>query len=221
MAEIEAKTETTTTETNSSGNEKAQTIATSAVQDDASDDQGGGAGEGDEAEGDGKGDDKGKPDEAKPIEYTDFKLPEGYALEGQDLEEAKAVFQDLKLSQDMAQKLIDFDIARRSKLAEEAKAQEQEEIQGWAKQVESDPVIGGRNIEKTKQACARALYAFDLDGSLTDLLNEKGLGNHPAIVKYLAALGAQIREDNAGDNKGGDPQGNPLEAMYPSMFGGE
>jgi len=215
--------ETTTetkTEANSSGNEKAQTIATSAVQDDANADQGGDAGEGDEAEGDGKGDEQGGSDETTPEQYAEFKLPEGFKLDGKDLEEATAVFKDLKLSQDMAQKLIDFDIARRSKLAEEAKAQETEKIEGWAKQATDDPDIGGRNLPKTQQACARALYAFDIDGSLTGLLNETGLGNHPAVVRYLAALGAQIREDNAGD-KGGDSQGNPLASMYPSMFGGE
>ncbi len=209
-----------TTEKNSSGDEKTQTIATSAVQDDANADQGGDAGKGDEAEGDGKGDTKGKSEETAPIKYAEFKLPDGFELKGDDLEKVSAFFSEKGLDQETAQAMIDFDINRRLELAEEAKAQKEEQVQGWAKEVTDDPNLGGRFLPKTQQACARALYAFDVDGSLTGLLNETGLGNHPAVVRYLAALGAQIREDNAGD-KGGYSQGNPLASMYPSMFGGE
>lgn len=221
MADQQAEGETgekTGTETEVAGAGK--TIATRAVQEDSAGDQGGDSESGAEDEGEGEGDSKEGSDESEvPEKYADFTLPENFKLDGKELEEATAIFKDLKLPQDAAQKLVDWEVARRTRLAEEDAARRVEEIKGWEKQVVEHPVLGGKNMKVTESAAARALMAFDVDGSLAQLLEQTGYGNHPAMVQFLAALGSQISEDSGG--RGGEGESNPLKAVYPTMFSGE
>ena len=55
----------------------------------------------------GKPEDKGAPAGA-PETYTEFNLPEGFELKGEILEETTALFKGLNLSQENAQKLVDY-----------------------------------------------------------------------------------------------------------------
>ncbi|HET9131900.1 MAG TPA: hypothetical protein VFO86_13180, partial [Terriglobia bacterium] len=63
-----------------------------------------------EGEGDKKPDDKENPTkiEGAPEKYADFTLPEGFKFDDKTLEAATAVFKDLNLSQEGAQKLVDL-----------------------------------------------------------------------------------------------------------------
>src|SRR5579863_3544340 len=45
---------------------------------------------------------------AAPDKYTDFKAPDGYTLDPATIEAATPIFKELGLSQDAAQKLVDF-----------------------------------------------------------------------------------------------------------------
>ena len=69
-----------------------------------------GKGEGQAAAAGDKPTDDGPKDEAQqgaPEAYTEFTVPEGYKLEGERLEQTQALFKELGLSQDKAQKLVD------------------------------------------------------------------------------------------------------------------
>ena len=49
-----------------------------------------------------------KPGSAAPESYTDFSVPEGHTLDAAAIESATPLFRELGLSQDQAQKLVDF-----------------------------------------------------------------------------------------------------------------
>lgn len=217
MVTEEAETTTTNDGAANGAAESGKTIATRSVKD-SDGDQGGDVEDGTGSEGEGKGDDGEGSDESKaPEQYADFNLPENFTLEGEELEGVKAIFKELDLPQEAAQKLVDWEVARRVKLAEEEAARKDEEIKGWEKSVAEHPVLGGKNMKATEAASARALMAFDYDGSLAELLETTGYGNHPAMVQFLAALGSQISEDSGGT--GGEGSGkNPMSTMYPTMF---
>src|SRR5262245_53151779 len=49
-----------------------------------------------------------KPPVVAPEKYEDFKVPEGYTLDGEVGKEASAMFKELNLPQEAAQRLVDF-----------------------------------------------------------------------------------------------------------------
>lgn len=69
----------------------------------------------------------------------------------------------------------------------------------WAKEVQSDPEIGGKNLPETQRLAAKALDHYtgpaDDKNEFRKLLNESGLGNHPVMVRFCRAVGADLSED--------------------------
>src|SRR5882762_10933205 len=49
-----------------------------------------------------------KPPAGAPEKYEDFKLPDGYKMDETASKEVTAMFKELNLSQDQAQKLVDY-----------------------------------------------------------------------------------------------------------------
>lgn len=181
-------------------------------------DQGGDGKEGAKAEGEGKGEDKkASSDEGKPESYADLKIPDGYSLEGPERESAVGIFQELNLTPEGAQKLVDWYIERDKRLAEEADARIASQSKEWEKAIDEHEVLGGRNKKSTMAQVARTISAFDVDGSFTEMLKTYGLGNHPAVVQMLAVIGSMIKEDSGGSGRDAG-EGNPLRALYPTMF---
>jgi hypothetical protein len=182
-------------------------------------DQGDGADEGDGEESEGKGDKDGGSDEGAPEEYTDFSVPDGFEISETDMNESTALFKDAKLTQEQAQKFIDFEVARNERLAAEAESMRTETRDNWRKAVEQDEDLGGANLAKTKAQCGQVLRTFDADGSFTELLEHTDLGNHPLVVGFLTSVGKSLAEDSGsgGDRGGEDRDTDRLSKMYPSM----
>lgn len=76
---------------------------------------------------------------------------------------------------------------------------------GWLDEVRKDPVLGGSKFASTVVNVERATLAY-ADESFQTLMNETGMGNHPALLRFLNKVGLALREDNAG---GGTPQSKP------------
>ena len=65
--------------------------------------------------------------------------------------------------------------------------------QAWAQEIQSDPELGGGNLEMTKHNVAKAMAVADND--LKDFLSKSGLGNFPPLVRYLNKVGKQLHSD--------------------------
>lgn len=119
----------------------------------------------------------------------EFKLPDGVEPDQKTLDEFTKVAKELKLSPENAQKLVDL----RSAAVVAAKEQHAATVKGWADEVKADKDLGG---DKLPESLATAKKAIDLGPpELKALLEESGLGNHPAVFKWAHAVGKALSED--------------------------
>ena len=137
--------------------------------------------------------DKDKPAGA-PEAYEDFTLPEGMEMDAEVLGEFKNLAKELNIPQAKAQQLIDFQTQLATKQAEEYQAAVVKQSQEWAASIKNDPEIGGENYEKSVASAIKVIQSFG-DPALTELLNQSGLGNHPALFKFCHRISAAISED--------------------------
>lgn len=141
--------------------------------------------------------DDGKPKDqpqGAPEAYANFKLPEGMELDAEVLGEFTAFAKELNLPQDKAQKIVDFQAKLAAKQADEYQAVALKQGQDWANQVKNDPELGGANYEKSVASAVKVIQSFGDDG-LRDLLNNTGLGNHPALFKFCHRVSQAMSED--------------------------
>ncbi len=138
-------------------------------------------------------DGKDKPAGA-PEAYADFKLPEGVGMDAPTLDAFKGLAKELNISQESAQKLIDLQSTLVAKQAQEYQAAVVKQSQDWAAEVKNDPELGGENYDKSVASAIKVIQSFG-DPALTELLNDSGLGNHPALFKFCHRISAAISED--------------------------
>lgn len=138
-----------------------------------------------------------------PDAYADFAMPEGMNLDTAQLEAATPVFKELGLSQEQAQRLVDLQ-------AQHVQAQQQaadhafnQQLETWLDEAKADPAIGGDNFGRSVDAANKAVDAYG-DQDFRTLMDQFGVGNHPAMIRMLAKIGAPLMEDVPG---GGAPAG--------------
>lgn len=70
------------------------------------------------------------PDE-KPVVYEDFKLPEGFSLEKEDADGFKTLAAEMKLTQEQAQKLVDFESSKMQKFVDKSQDGYIQTVEKW------------------------------------------------------------------------------------------
>jgi len=178
-------------------------------------------------EGDGTGDkdsDKG----VVPDKY-EFKPPEDFDL-SEEVQSRLDAFtdraRDMKLSQEQYQAIIDYDIERgKSALADQASAYH-ERIKMWGDEVVADKEFGGENLEanlsiirKVKEGYGDESFQKILDAPSPENPDGLGLGNHPAMLRFLHRIGKSINDSEFFEGDGHKAEGeNGLRRLYPTMF---
>lgn len=175
-------------------------------------------------------DDK-KPDaDAKaPEKYADFKLPEGIKLDGEALTAATALFKESELSQEAAQKMVDFHVAQLKAAADAAAKAYSEMREKWQAGAKADPAIGPK-MEQVKQNVGKLYAAIGdqkLVGEFKELMNLSGVGDNAAFIKVLNKLSEFVIEgkhvSGAGPSTHGQSAGGTqvkptaAQAMYPNL----
>lgn len=157
-----------------------------------------------------------------PEKYEDFKFPEGITVDPELMTEAQALFKESGLSQEAAQKYVDFH-ARALQKAGEAPYQLWEAKQKeWRTEVQNDPTIGSGKADKPLKAEAEARIAKVISefGSpkFREALEYTGAGNHPEIIRTFDKIAKVLTE--GGHRQGRGPVQKPAtaaEAMYPHL----
>ena len=153
-----------------------------------------------------------KPEEKKAAvpEKYEFKSPEGVNLDPAMLEKATPIFKELGLSQEAAQKLVDFQAMQQT---EAAKAFS-EQLGKWQAEVKAMPeankVLGDAKLALNKLA----------DPATQDLIGSSWMGSHPGIIKLLASAGKLLREDPLHEGRADGPTAtaDPAQAMFGDML---
>lgn len=167
-----------------------------------------------------------KPEETpaepdKPIEYTDFTLPEGMELNAEKLGEFTKIAQDAKLPQEVAQKMVDL-YSSELKAISDAPMKAWTELQNkWQDEVRNDPEIGGANLDKNLAATKAGLKNLLGEGAdkFFEALNITGAGNNPEILRGLfkAAQPHAPASPVAGRPASGSKSAG--STLYPTMNG--
>lgn len=174
-------------------------------------------GSNDNDNGDGGADEGGQDSGAQS--YADFNLPEGMELDGELLEQASALFKEDNLTQEQAQKYIDF-YAGQIKAGAESQADSFNQLMDdWRAQSQADKDFGGDNFEESIGIAKQALDKFGTP-ALTEFLETHGAGNHPEMIRFMVKVGRLTMEDNPG-NMQGNQHGNKQQDHVTLLYGEE
>jgi hypothetical protein len=135
-----------------------------------------------------------------PEAYEAFKMPEGYALDEQLLGEFTPVLKELNLSQEAAQKVMDFAPKLIEKTVAETQAAVLDQVgladhATWAASAKADKEFGGEQFAANLATAKKAIDAFGTP-ELRDVLRKTGLGNHPEVLRAFYRAGKAISEDS-------------------------
>lgn len=150
-------------------------------------------------------------------EAYEFAMPEGYELNKEVSGEFEAYARELNLPQDKAQAVVDMGV----KLMQNAQAKQVEAFQQtqkeWREAVVNDKELGGAALAENLSYAAKVLDTFAPD--LRTVLDETGLGNHPAFVKAFVKIGKAISEDRlvGGAQQSPGAVSDPAATLFPSM----
>lgn len=152
-----------------------------------------------EAEGEADGEDKGEQGEV-PESY-EFNMPEGWELDAPLVEAVSPVLKKYGVTQEDAQSLADALTNSRQAgadaLAEAQAAHFNQQLEDWAEELRTDNEIGGERFGENAKVARDAIEKFG-SPELTQLLNETGYGNNPALFKFALNVGRFLSEDQPG-----------------------
>lgn len=153
---------------------------------------------------------------AVPETYADFSLPEGVELDEATLEAATPIFKDLGLTQEQAQKLVDFQ-------AEQVQAGQRKQadafsqmMEDWQTQSRNDKEFGGDKFEENIAHARAAVSKFGTP-ELAKLLEDHGTGNHPEMIRFMVRVGKLTAEDRPGVSSGATAEKQDrVSVLYPN-----
>lgn len=162
--------------------------------------------------------DKTKPAAADPADtvpadgkYT-LAMPEGVEVNKALLDKISPRLAAKGYTQREAQALADDFVAIQKEQMEQRTKAWGETVNGWVDQAKADKEIGGDKWDGTVTTAMRAVNQLGTP-ALKDYLEATGGGNHPELIRFMAKVGAMIKEDNPA-NGGAGGSGNPAEAAH-------
>jgi hypothetical protein len=162
--------------------------------------------------------------EAKaPDAYTEFKVPEGYTIDKATAEAAAPIFKELNLSQDQAQKLVDFYTSKQQEAIDAPHKAYQELAKTWQDEVKAKY---GNQLPEVKATIGRAIATLPVEtqAKFRAAMDLTGAGNNLAFVETFYALAKRATEGRpvvgSGPAAVGDPNKpppSPAKALFPNL----
>lgn len=168
-----------------------------------------------------------KPEEktSAPEKYEAFKLPEGMQLSEKVVGEASTVFKELGLTQEAAQKLVDFHASQLKAVVDDAAAIYNRTRDEWRGEVLKDPKLAhnGELRPEVKAKLSRAIDSLgtDLGPKFREALNVTGVGDNPAFVRGFLQFAEKFSEGTpvrAGGPVAPKPNGGVAQTAAQSMY---
>ncbi len=157
--------------------------------------------------------------------YT-ITAPEGMQVDQEMVDALAPAFKEIGLTGKQAQQLADKFTEMQTKRAKEyadkpegqwsmasyAYFQKNGTPDKWADTAKTDKEIGGARWDGTVSTAVRAVNTLGSPG-LKEYFEASGAGNHPEVIRFMAKVGAMIKEDSpAADGAGGSAK--PAEAAH-------
>lgn len=167
-----------------------------------------------------------KKAEGAPEKYEDFKLPDGVALEAEQLTAAQELFKKHNLPQEAAQSLVDFHVKAIQDAVEGPMKLVNDMQTAWRKEVADDPQLGPR-LGEIKQNYSRMLdTALDpaTATAFKEMVEFTGAGNHPAFIRAVDKIASHFAEGKplsggkpAPVSEPGKAASTGAAALYPNL----
>lgn len=132
-----------------------------------------------------------------------FTMPEGVEFDTEMFDLVKDDLKGMDLSQKGAERIVGMFAekvapaiaARTAKAIEDAGAELSANL---ARDLQSDPEVGGAKLKESQAYAAKAIAQFIPDATVrsefSKFLNESGLGNHPLLTRVIAGAGRALSE---------------------------
>lgn len=173
-------------------------------------------------------DDTGNADDATPVDtseegsqktpdtYADFSLPEGMQLDEALLSEATPLFKELGLTQEQAQKLVDFQ-AKQIQAGSQSQIDAFNQVKNqWLDDTKNDKEIGGDKFDENVKVAQLAVSKYGTP-ELKQMLEDHGIGNHPEVVRFMVKVGREMAEDVPDESKASvTTQTDRISLLYPN-----
>lgn len=133
-------------------------------------------------------------------------MPDGMEADPATTQRFSAVFKELDLPQEAAQRLV-------TEQAELVRAQ----VAGWREASLADKEFGGDKFDENLAVAKRALEKFGTP-EFNAWLDRSGLGFHPELIRAFYRAGKAISEDGFVPGRAGNNAGQSIaQRMYPGM----
>ena len=133
----------------------------------------------------------------QPIVYSDFTMPEGFELNGDDSKVLQELGQQFKMPQEALQKLVDMGVQMQQRQVQE----QQRTIASWVDAAKADPEYGGDKLEANLLTAQKA-FTLPRGDKISKILHMSGLGNHPDVVGFMTEVGKLLQPDSITTGKG-------------------
>lgn len=170
-----------------------------------------------------------KPASTVPEKY-EFKAPEGVQLSDSAIEAASTVFKDLGLTQDAAQKLVDFHTSQIQAIQNEATSTYNKLRDEWRGEILKDSSLAtnGDLKPEVKAAFSKVIDSLGATESkaFREALNLTGVGDNPAFIRGFYKLAERFTEGTPvngnspsplGQSRNGAVKPSAAQAMYPNL----
>lgn len=173
---------------------------------------------------------KAEHDKTKPAEQSDeekaldtvpedgkynITLPEGIEVDKGLLDRFSPKFKEAKLTQRQVQAVTSEYAAMRKEEGEKQLEAWGKTVDGWKEAARTDADMGGDKWDATTKSAIRAVTTLGTP-ELQSYLEASGGGNHPELIRFMAKVGAMIKEDSpaTGQSSGGQKQ-DRISVLYP------
>jgi len=152
------------------------------------------------------------------VEYADFVVPEGAVKEDVDsiVAELSPLFDEMGLSKEEAQQLIDHRLAQQQAVAQKQSDEWAAQVEEWQEELKGDKKLGGDHWEESRGLVSTALDKLGTP-ELKQLFEVTGMIQQPEVFKFLHKLGKLTREDNPGGlGSATEEEQDTVAILYPN-----
>ncbi len=136
-------------------------------------------------------------------------------LDAELLGQATPLFKELGLSQEQAQKLVDFQAANAAKAQQSRQEAFSNLINKWQTDAKADKEFGGDKFEESVGIARLAVNKFGTP-AFKQLMEDHGVGNHPEMIRFMLNIGRTLKEDVPGATGGAAPgKTDRVSILYP------